>query len=163
MSCPAFLSQHSLWTSLVIGGLANGFLYALIAIGYTLVYGVLRLINFAHSEVFMMGSFGTFFVMRGALGSTSPGGTEGLIYLLLAVAAGALFGGLVGFALERVAYRPLRRRDAPRLAYLITAIGASFFLQQLAAKEFGRNASGFFIPEPAMVSGNAFSLCGAPV
>ena len=161
MSCPAFLSQHSLWTSLVIGGLANGFLYALIAIGYTLVYGVLRLINFAHSEVFMMGSFGTFFVMRGALGSTSPGGTEGLIYLVLAVAAGALFGGLVGFALERVAYRPLRLRDAPRLTYLITAIGASFFLQYFAAKEFGTSAS--FVPEPAMVSGNAFSLCGAPV
>ena len=64
MHCPAFIANNNLWVSLIVGGLANGFLYALIALGYTLVYGVLRLINFAHSEVVMAGGFGGLFAMR---------------------------------------------------------------------------------------------------
>jgi len=161
MHCPSIIANHNLWLSLVTIGLANGFLYALIALGYTLVYGVLRLINFAHSEVFMLGAFGAYFVLHAILGSSSPGGVWAISYIAVGLVAGGLAGGVVAFGLERVAYRPLRRRSAPKLTYLITAIGASLFLQQLAGKEFGRVP--VFIPKPSLVSGNAFSMCGAPV
>jgi branched-chain amino acid transport system permease protein len=161
MHCPEFVTSHNLWIALTITGLANGFLYALVALGYTLVYGVLKLINFAHSEVFMLGAFGAYFVMHALLGGSTPGGFLALGYLPLGIAAGGLFGAAAAFGLERVAYRPLRRRNAPKLAYLITAIGASLFLQQLAGKEFGRTS--VFIPAPALVSGKALSVCGAPV
>jgi len=161
MHCPAYIVSHDLWISLVMGGLANGFLYALIALGYTLVYGVLRLINFAHSEVFMLGAFGAYFALHALLGTTSPGGVWALGYLGVGIAAGGLVGALIAYGLEKVAYKPLRRRNAPKLTYLITAIGASLFLQQLAGKEFGRIP--VFIPKPALVSGQAFTLCGAPV
>jgi branched-chain amino acid transport system permease protein len=161
MHCPGFIENHNLWLELVIVGLANGFLYALIALGYTLVYGVLRLINFANSEVFMLGGFGAYFVLHAVLGSSTPGGAWALGYVGLGLAAGALFGGLVALALERVAYRPLRRRNSPALTYLITAIGASLFLQEFAGKEFGRIP--VFIPKPALVSGKAMTVCGANV
>ena len=75
MSCPGFLANNNIWVSLILGGLANGFLYALIALGYTLVYGVLRLINFAHSEVVMAGGFGGLFAMRAVLGTSTPAGS----------------------------------------------------------------------------------------
>jgi branched-chain amino acid transport system permease protein len=161
MHCTSFIVNHDLWIELVAGGLANGFLYALIALGYTLVYGVLRLINFAHSEVFMMGGFAAYFVLHAVLGTTSPGGVWALGYLGLGIAAGGIGGAIVAFGLERIAYKPLRRRGAPKLTYLITAIGASLFLQELAGKEFGRFPQ--FVPSPALASGNAFSLCGAPI
>ena len=74
MNCPEFLANNNIWVSLIVGGLANGFLYALIALGYTLVYGVLRLINFAHSEVVMAGGFGGLFAMRAVLGTSTPTG-----------------------------------------------------------------------------------------
>jgi branched-chain amino acid transport system permease protein len=121
-------------------GLTRGSLYALIALGYTLVYGVLQLINFAHSEVFMMGAFGGLIGVHALLG-TSPAMqplSEAWVYLLAGLLFGAVAGGATAWLLERVAYRPLRRRGAPRLAFLISAIGASFFLQSLAGKEFGR-------------------------
>ncbi|HVL52024.1 MAG TPA: branched-chain amino acid ABC transporter permease [Actinomycetota bacterium] len=111
------------------GGLSTGAVYAMIALGYTLVYGVLQLINFAHSEVFMLGTLGAFLTV-GALvpdgGVTSQ--TQGAMILLAAAVPAVILGGLAAVALERVAYRPLRRRGAPRLAYLISAIGASLFL-----------------------------------
>jgi len=162
MHCPAFVSNNNLWISLIAAGLSTGFLYSLIAIGYTLVYGVLRLINFAHSEVFMLGSFGAYFVLDHALGSgNAPGGALALLWIPVGIVAGGVAGGITAFGLERVAYRPLRRRNAPRLTYLISAIGASFFLMNLAAKEFGRPP--VFIPKPALVSGTAVSICGAPI
>jgi len=116
-----------------IGGLASGAIYALIALGYTMVYGVLRLINFAHSEIFMIGAFaGLFAIIQ--LGITAPLGGLALIgtLLVLFLAAMAASGG-AAIVLERVAYRPLRRRGAGRLAALISAIGASIFLQELFA------------------------------
>jgi branched-chain amino acid transport system permease protein len=161
MHCPSFLVHNNIWVSLVVGGIANGFLYALIALGYTLVYGVLRLINFAHSEVMMSGGFGGLFAMRAVLGSSSPGGFWGIWSLLIGIVAGACAGGAAAFLLERVAYRPLRRRNAPRLTYLISAIGASYFLFNLAGKEFGRYTA--FVPTPAVVSGDSFYLCGVGV
>src|SRR5438445_312311 len=126
--------------SLTIDGLNNGFLYALIALGYTLVYGVLQLINFAHSEVFMSGGFAGLFLTQWWVGSHAEHGASSVAVVLVATVVGALVGGAVAFLLERVAYRPLRRRNAPRLAFLITAIGASFFLYSLAGHLFGRQA-----------------------
>ncbi len=161
MHCPAFLANNNIWVSLIVGGLANGFLYALIALGYTLVYGVLRLINFAHSEVMMAGGFGGLFAMRAVLGTSSPAGTWAIGFIIIGIVAGACAGGATAFALERVAYRPLRKRHAPRLTYLIRAIGASYFLYNLAGKEFGRYTA--FIPEPAALGNPAFRLCGVGV
>ncbi|BCB74101.1 branched-chain amino acid ABC transporter permease [Phytohabitans flavus] len=112
-------------------GLAQGAIYALVALGYTLVYGVLRLINFAHSEVFMIGTVAALGTWQ-ALGynqNSSVGGIGLILLLLLAgLAAAVVASTLTAVAVERVAYRPLRRRNAPPLAFLITAIGASFVL-----------------------------------
>ena len=146
--------------NLAISGLADGFLYALIALGYTLVYGVLQLINFAHSEVFMAGGFAGLFAVRGILGDGTGSGLQSVFLVLVGVIAGALAGAVVAFGLERVAYRPLRRRNAPRLAFLISAIGASLFLLNLAGKLFGRLA----IPMPDLyTNGTVFTVFGARV
>ncbi len=116
----------STWVSLTISGLAQGSIYALIALGYTLVYGILLMINFAHGEVFMAGAFTAVFFAEwfdniGFLNS-SP---IPAIFILILIAAAV--STAVAVLLERIAYRPLR--GAPRLVPLITAIGASFFLQ----------------------------------
>src|SRR5438477_3794778 len=146
--------------SLTIDGLNNGFLYALIALGYTLVYGVLQLINFAHSEVFMSGGFAGLFLTQWWVGNSSPGGFTSVELVVGGTLIGAAAGGTVAFLLERVAYRPLRRRNAPRLAFLITAIGASFFLFSLAGKLFGRDAQS--IPQ-LYGNGKVFSVFSADV
>jgi branched-chain amino acid transport system permease protein len=126
------------WPS-TIDGLTVGGIYALIALGYTLVYGVLRLINFAHSEVFMIGTFGSLFMLH-ALGITGPQTGFVLVgVLLLSVLAAMAASGVTAVLLERIAYRPLRRRGASRLAALISAIGASFFLQEFFALRYGRD------------------------
>src|SRR5437588_8998959 len=109
--------------SLTIDGLNNGFLYALIALGYTLVYGVLQLINFAHSEVFMSGGFAGLFLTQWWIGAGAEHGLGSVEIVIAGTAIGAVAGAVVAFLLERVAYRPLRRRNAPGLAFLITAIG----------------------------------------
>jgi branched-chain amino acid transport system permease protein len=121
-----------------VDGLVSGSIYAVIALGYTLVYGVLQLINFAHSEVFMLGSFGGLFSTRALLPGGAPTVEESVGLVVVGIVCGALAGGLAAFVLERTAYRPLRRRGAPKLAYLISAIGASLFASNLAGKEFGR-------------------------
>lgn len=125
------------WPS-TVDGITTGAIYALVALGYTLVYGVLRLINFAHSEVFMVGTVGT---LVGAtvvgLGANDPTRT-GLALVgtfLVCLAFAMAFSGGVAVVLERIAYRPLRKRGSSRLAALISAIGASLFLQEL----FGQN------------------------
>jgi branched-chain amino acid transport system permease protein len=112
-------------------GLVLGALYALIALGYTMVYGVLRLINFAHSEVFMWGSFAAIWVLIaiGANGQLSLAAAIGL--LLVALLAAMVVSGGVALVVERVAYRRLRRLNAPPLVALISAIGASFVLGEL--------------------------------
>lgn len=151
---------QSFW-DLVVSGLALGSVYALIALGYTLVYGVLQLINFAHSEVFMLGGFGGFFMVKAlAPENSTPGGFRSVTLVLAGVMAGALAGAVVAFFLERVAYRPLRRRSAPRLAFLISAIGASLLLKDLAGKEFGRFNN--TLPE-LFTSGTVFTVFGAAV
>ena len=125
------------WLNLSVIGLAQGSIYALIALGYTLVYGILRMINFAHGEVFMSGPFVGYFVAMALDGSgfLNTNATTSIISLLLifVVAMGISTG--IAILLERIAYRPLRR--APRLVPLITAIGASFFLQYAFRGLFG--------------------------
>jgi branched-chain amino acid transport system permease protein len=132
---------HVFW-QLTVDGTTVGSLYAVVALGYTLVYGVLTLINFAHSEVFMIGAFAGLFAARAlvpAAGPT-PSGLTSVALVAAGLGVGAAGGGIAAFALERTAYRPLRRRGAPRLAYLISAIGASLFAANLAGKEFGRQS-----------------------
>ncbi|MBA2750614.1 MAG: branched-chain amino acid ABC transporter permease [Actinobacteria bacterium] len=129
-----------------LDGLTLGAIYALIALGYTLVYGVLRLINFAHSEIFMMGVFASLFAMH-ALGidAGDPAKTGFVLgaSLLVVMVVAMVVSGLAAVIMERVAYRPLRRRGAPRLAALITAVGISLFLQELFAVRYGREVLGF--------------------
>ena len=121
--------------NLVIG-LQQGSLYALVALGYTLVYGVLQLINFAHSEVFMAGAFGSFLVVNGVIGNRHLSGAAVPLTILVGLLSGALVGAIVAWALEKVAYKTLRKRGAPKLAFLISAIGASLFLSNLGGKLF---------------------------
>ena len=111
----------------LVDGVVLGFMYALVALGYTMVYGVLEFINFAHSEIFVLGSFVAVEILLllqsgGQLTMWHP-----VLILLLIIVAGMTISGLAAMALERVAYRPLH--GAPRLVALISAIGASFFLQ----------------------------------
>lgn len=121
---------------LTIDGLSWGAIYALVAVGYTLVYGVLKLINFAHSEVFMFGMFGAYFCLDMILGFTPSGNTYNkgialtIVYLAIAMLFAMAVSGATAVGLEAVAYRPLRRRKAERLSFLITAIGMSFVLQE---------------------------------
>jgi branched-chain amino acid transport system permease protein len=150
-------------------GVTRGSMYALIALGYTLVYGVLQLINFAHSEVFMSGAFGSYLVVHGLVGNGhNVSGVEQVLVVLAGLVTGALTGAVVAFALERVAYRPLRRRGAPKLAFLISAIGASFFLAQLFGKLFnrlGNNQFPDYLHKNAALSigGHDVTLFGAQV
>ncbi len=114
------------FVQLVVNGLTLGSLYALIALGYSLVYGVLKLLNFAHGEVYMIGSFIGYGVLQVLGGSANPSVPVGILLPLLMLVA-ALGAGLVGVAIERFAYRPLRQ--SPRIAPLVSALGTSFFLQ----------------------------------
>jgi branched-chain amino acid transport system permease protein len=114
------------WIDLVIFGLSQGSVYALIALGYTMVYGILRMINFAHGEVFMSGAYTAYFVAD-ALFLAGQFDRSPLLSLAVVLAVSMLTSTVVAVLLERIAYRPLR--FAPRLVPLITAIGASFFLQ----------------------------------
>ena len=132
----------------------------MIAVGYTLVYGVLRLINFAHSEVFTSGGFAGYFILKAIMGSSAPTGIASVGLIVLGVVAGGTTGACVATVLERVAYRPLRRRNAPKLAYLISAIGASYFLFNMYGKEFGRYS--ISLPQP-YVNHTVFHIFGANV
>src|ERR671935_721685 len=127
------LTWHYFFGQLV-AGLTLGSLYALLALGYSMVYGILKLLNFAHGEVFMIGSYIGYFVLTALGGAASPNGPIAVLILLM-FAAAMLGSGLLGVAVERFAYRPLRR--ASRIAPLISALGVSFFLQQLATLLFG--------------------------
>ena len=116
----------------LIDGIVLGFVYATIALGYTMVYGVLEFINFAHGEIFMFGAFAgvellIYLDSRGILDSASTGFSY--VYIAIAVLLGMAIAGALAVSIERLAYRPLR--GAPRLVPLISAIGVSFFLQDL--------------------------------
>jgi branched-chain amino acid transport system permease protein len=119
-----YTSRH--WFDFIIFGLAQGSIYALIAMGYTMVYGILRMINFAHGEVFMSGPYTAYYVAA-AFYSSGFLDRQPIISLIIVFLVSMATSTLIAVLLERIAYRPLR--NAPRLIPLITAIGASFFLQ----------------------------------
>jgi branched-chain amino acid transport system permease protein len=114
-------------------GVAVGSLYALIALGYTMVYGILRFINFAHSDVFMLGAWFSYLIAR-MLGMTAPGATPAWWGAPVAMVGSMLACGLLGYIIERYAYRPLR--DAPRINVLITAIGVSLLIENAGQLKF---------------------------
>src|ERR671937_869929 len=128
----ALYDWHYFFAQLV-AGLTLGSLYALLALGYTMVYGILKLLNFAHGDVYMIGAFIGFFVLTALGGSVSPD-VPTVLLIVLMFAAAMVGCALLGVVIERFAYRPLRR--APRIAPLISALGVSFFLQQTAALLF---------------------------
>jgi branched-chain amino acid transport system permease protein len=128
------------FVQLCVNGLTLGSVYALLALGYSMVYGVLKLLNFAHGDVFMMGSFIGYGILTVFGGSLNLSIAVWLVILLMMLGAMAGCGGL-GVLIERVAYRPLR--NAPRIAPLISALGVSFFLQNSAQLLFGAAAKSY--------------------
>jgi branched-chain amino acid transport system permease protein len=144
-----------------IDGLVLGFMYALIALGYTLVYGVLELINFAHGEIFMVGAFAGVELLLGLQAAGALDGLPPFLVLLLIVLMGMAISGALAVVIERVAYRPLRA--APRLIPLISAIGVSFFLQDAVrlVESVWRNA--FYLTYPALPRLNARIAIGQTV
>lgn len=132
-------------------GISVGSLYALLALGYTMVYGILQFINFAHSDVFMLGAFFSW-RFAGALQMTRPSPLQTVGLLLLAMSACAL----TGLIIERLAYRPLRQ--APRLNVLITAIGVSLFLENAGQLVFGKTVVQF----PTLTE-RTFEIAGVPI
>jgi branched-chain amino acid transport system permease protein len=137
-------------------GVTKGSYYALIALGYTMVYGIIQLINFAHGEVFMLGAMIGLWTFN--FGASAFGwGSTSLVALVVVMAMATLLTPVVGVSLERFAYRPLR--NAPRLAPLITALGASFALQQLVAVFYSRS----FLSFPDLFPNTSFELFGARI
>jgi branched-chain amino acid transport system permease protein len=140
-------------------GLSNGAIWALIAVGYTLVYGIIELINFAHGDVFMIGSFVSY-AMIGTIGLTITTGAGGLILGLPLVLLAAMFiCGSLNVLIERVAYRPLR--GAPKLAPLITAVGMSFILQNVGLLWLG--GSHRSVPDLINSQDELFSIVGVTI
>ena len=125
------------WIDLAITGAVLGSVYALIALGYTMVYGILRMINFAHGEIFMAGMFAGYFTAVGlaGIGILNAGPLAGLLSVAIMCAVAAVVATAIALLVERIAYRPLR--NAPRLVPLISAIGASFVLQYSFRGFFG--------------------------
>ena len=128
----------------LVNGITTGALYALVALGFSMVYGVLKLLNFAHGDLYMIGAYIGFFVIQWFGGPTALTIPVPLLLVIMFVLAAGLVGGL-GVAIERFAYRPLR--DAPRIAPLITAIGISFFLENSALLLFGAQPRIYNTPE----------------
>jgi branched-chain amino acid transport system permease protein len=130
----------NLFVTELVAGIVHGSVYALIALGYSMVYGILKLLNFAHGDIYMVGSFigyGVLTVFGGAAAISIP---IGLLLVLMFLAA-TLGGGLLGVVIERFAYR--RLREAPRIAPLITALGVSFFLENGALLVLGADYQSF--------------------
>jgi branched-chain amino acid transport system permease protein len=137
----------------LINGVTLGSIYALVALGYTMVYGILGLINFAHGEVVMIGALSALAAMK----PLAAGGLPGPLVVLVGLAVAVLVCMALGFTIERIAYRPLR--NAPRLAPLITAIGVSIVLQQLAMLIWGRS----YHAVPALLPDAAHEVFGASI
>jgi branched-chain amino acid transport system permease protein len=136
----------AIFPQVLVDGITLGFMYALIALGYTMVYGVLEFINFAHSEIFIVGAFVGVEILLGLKGAGLLDGLPWPLVLLLVLLAGMAISGLLAVSVERIAYRPLR--GAPRLIPLISAIGISFFLQDLIrlVESVWRNAFNLVYP-----------------
>ena len=139
---------------LVVDGLFVGSFYALVALGYSMVYGIIKLLNFAHGDVYMVGAFAGYVLFSTVTGLAASGG---LMSLLLVMLIAMIFTGLLGVFVERVAYRPLR--GSPRLAVLITAVGVSFILEYGVRQIMGPNPRVYQV----RLSGETFNLLGARI
>lgn len=139
----------------IINGLVLGSMYALVALGYTMVYGIINLINFAHGEVLMVGAL-TSWTIIGLMRDAMPG-TPGWIILLVALIIACVVAAVLNFVIEKVAYRPLR--NSPKLATLITAIGMSILLQTLAMIIWKPN----YKPYPTLLPSAPFNIGGAVI
>jgi branched-chain amino acid transport system permease protein len=137
----------------VINGLTAGSVYAVVALGYTMVYGIIQLINFAHGEVVMIGAMVAFTVINALV----PAGLPPIVVVLIGAACAVPVCMLVGYSMERLAYRPLRH--APRLAPLITAIGVSIILQHVALMIWSRNILAF----PQIIPSRTYLVSGAAI
>jgi branched-chain amino acid transport system permease protein len=137
---------------ILVDGLIIGCLYAIVALGYTMVYGVLEFINFAHSEIFMFGAFAGFEVLMLLQNLNLLGTMPEWVSLIITVLAAMLVAGTLGWTVERIAYRPLR--GAPRLVPLISAIGVSFFLQDAARIIWTAARGNFHQAVPAIYTGS---------
>lgn len=133
----------------IVNGLSLGSIYALIALGYTMVYGILKMINFAHSDVYMIGAFAAYYAARFMGIEASPG----LDTLVTLIVVAMIVCALLGVTIERFAYRPLR--NSPKLNILITAIGVSLFLENSGQAIFGADPKVF--PE-VMTDATLFSV-----
>jgi len=135
-----------IFPQVLLDGILLGFMYALIALGYTMVYGVLEFINFAHSEIFIFGAFVGVEILLSLQSAGWLARMPWVVVLILVILAGMLASGLLAVTIERVAYRPLR--TAPRLIPLISAIGVSFFLQDVIRlfESMWRNAFNLVYP-----------------
>ncbi|MBN1499054.1 MAG: branched-chain amino acid ABC transporter permease LivH [Spirochaetes bacterium] len=140
--------QLEYFISLLLGGLAKGSIYALIALGYTMVYGIIQLINFAHGEIYMIGAF-TALIFSTVITYTMPD-TAFLINVGISFTGAIIFAAAYGFTMERIAYRPLR--NAPRLSALISAIGMSILLQNYVLLAQTPD----FLPFPSLVPNFSF-------
>ena len=139
----------------IINGLVLGSMYALIALGYTMVYGIINLINFAHGEVLMIGAL-TSWTIIGLMQGSMPD-TPGWLILLISMVIACIVAAVLNFTIEKVAYRPLR--NSPRLAPLITAIGMSILLQTLAMIIWKPNYKAY----PTLLSSTPFQVGGAVI
>ncbi len=137
----------------LINGLVSGSIYAIVALGYTLVYGILRLINFAHGEIVMLGAM----IALSVIGLLTDSGLPGLLIVSLGLLCAIPCCMLIGYLIERIAYRPLRH--APSLTPLITAIGVSIVLQNLAMMIWGKE----FISFPPLIDVQYFSISEATI
>jgi branched-chain amino acid transport system permease protein len=143
-----FAFNSELFVQLLVNGITLGSLYGLIALGYSMVYGILKLLNFAHGDVYMIGAFVGYGVLSLLGGPLSPNIALAPLIVLMFLGA-MLASGLLGVVIERFAYRPLR--DAPRIAPLISALGVSFFIQNSALLLFGaqfRSYDSFVLGSP---------------
>ena len=140
----------------IVDGISNGSIWALVALGYTLVYGIIELINFAHGEVFMLGSFVSVALLSGIGVTVATGAIPSILGLLLALLVAMLVCGSLNVMIERVAYRPLR--NAPKLAPLITAVGFSFILQNVGLLWLGGSPES--IPDDLIKSQNELFAIG---
>jgi branched-chain amino acid transport system permease protein len=138
---------------LILNGLFVGSFYGLVALGYSMVYGIIKLLNFAHGDIYMLGAFAGFTLLTVGAGALGAGGP--IVTLIIIMIVAMLLTGSIGLVLERVAYRPLR--SAPRLSVLITAVGASFALEYGVAVGYGPNPKVY----PVGFGNESFSIFGA--
>lgn len=141
-------SIYAILPQVLADGLFLGFVYAVVALGYTMVYGVLEFINFAHSEIFMFGAVVGVELILVMQGFGLLAGSGAIIGLIIAVLGAMILAGLLGVTVERIAYRPLRK--APKLVPLISAIGVSFFLQDAVRMFEAVKSNAFYLTAPSL-------------